>query len=346
MADQDFIVLFPQEYLNTDKDSTVFGDLEPFPKGGSKISITQKSEDGDGSLVFFPEHWGTCFGINEDIFEEKDKTKEENEKKNSDEPPKFSITYVLDSRQTYDEKNEKMTEGAQNVVDSFVEFRKRLLAHLKSEDVIDELPEDIQMKLKNPATEDSAIRPIVVYPNKTETITVKGKTKEKKIPDKSKPPRIYGNRVLRNKKGNWVSTFQRASPNPNRKDASPKDADALMEEMDPNSLMNVPCEIRPLIKLDYLFVKENKLCLQLRVLEGIVIPFAFRKLGGLANKKMGWSNKSDECDPNSGLPETQDGDTQESNNSFSSSKEDEEKKAKRRAARAARTKNQTNEDDE
>ena len=327
MSNQEFIVLFPQEYLESAADSTIFGDIEPLGKTGQKISITQKGDDGDGSLVFFPEHWGTCFGINEvKPFEDANAKEKKEEEKKEDQPPKFDITYVLDNRENY--KDDTLSEGAQQFASAIEIFRDRLIAHLKSDDVIEELPDDIQMKLKNPDTEASVLRQIMVYPNKVEKKTMKnGKTKEVKVPDKTKPPRIYGMRVLRSRKGEWLTEFQKASS---------KEPDAVI---DPNSLMGVAAEIRPLCKFDYLFVKENKLCLQLRLLEGVVIPFGGRRLGGLVNKKLGRESVPDEGgDPNAGMGEPSSG---EGN---SSTKEEEDKKARRRAARAARQQEKTSDE--
>lgn len=345
MTNQDFIVMYPDEYLNSEEDSTVFGEIDDFGKlGGKKIDITQKSEDGDGSLAIFPEHWGSCFGIQEvKPFEEagnKKEKKEEDEeekKKNKDEPPKFDITYVLDSSANYDKDKGKMSDGAQKFYDSIALFRKRLLTHLKQDEVLEELPDDIQMKLRNPDTEDAAIRSIIVYPNKTETTTSKnGKTKEKKIPDTTKPPRMYGVRVLRSKKGSWLTEFHKAKN---------KEPDADMEEnVDPNSLMGVNCEIRPVIKLDYLFVKENKLCLQCRLLEAIVIPYGARKLGGLVSKKLGRSlHQNDDEDPNT-MTEGGDGDGEPDQKN--SDAEEEERKRKRAEKRKNRKKTEEVEGDD
>ena len=292
MSEQQYNVLFPREYNETNEDSTVFGDLEPFAKGGYKISIMQKTEDGDGKLAFLPEHWGTCFGINESIYEEKDESKKKEESEKKEEAPKFEVTYILDNTRLYTDNGNKMTQGAQETHDAFKEFIKRTITHLKSEDVIDELPADIQMKVKNPELEESAIRPVVQWPKKEEIKTMRnGNTKKIKIPDYTKPPRIYGMRVLKSKKGAWISTFEKRSANPENPKGTAKDEDAIMESIDPNSLMGVSAEIQPVILLDYWFVKENKLCLQLRVLEGSVIPFSFRKLGGLAAKKFGLCNE-------------------------------------------------------
>ena len=275
------VVIFPNEF---NKENTKFGEIEPFGKlGGQKISISYVNEEGEeGGLVVFPQHWGRCFGIKEVKPFEDGKEKEEDKK---DEMPKYDITYVVDNDSTYDAKNEKPSDEAAPFVDMIENFTQSLIEYLQSDDVIDELPSDIQMKLKNPETERTVLRPILVYPNKTETVTKKGKSKEVKMPDKSKPPRIYGIRVLKTKKGVWYTEFQKASS---------KDEDATYEPIDPNSLMDVACSIRPGIKLDYLFVKENKLCLQLRLIEAIVIPFTASKMGGLLSKKMGFIKPQDE----------------------------------------------------
>ena len=346
MTDQ-YNVLFPQEYLNTPEDSTVFGDQEPYGKG-KKVPIMQKGEDGDGKLVFLPEHWGTCFGINESIYEEKDETKKKEETEKKDEAPKFEVCYILENTKIYADNKDNMSEGAQQLFDAFELFTKRIIAHLKSEDVIEDFHPDLQLKMKgDEESQKLAIRPIVVYPKKDETKVSKknGKvtTKVIKVTDMSKPPRIYGLRVLKTQKGVWISTFDKRLANPDREGSAAKDDDAIFENgIDPNTLMGQSSEIQPVILLDSFFVKENKLCLQLKLLEATVIPFSFRKLGGLAAKKMGRNYVASEGFKVN-IPGGEEGDEE---GDEEKSKEDSEAatKARRRANRAARH-NKTEGDD-
>lgn len=326
--------IFPKDF---DRKKVHVTPVEDFgSRGGQKINILYKTEEGDRCLVFTPNHWGKTYGIQEKIpFEEKDvKKKEEEELKKKDDIPQYEITYVLEDDSEYDADNKKCNVSS-DFFDAVNEFVDEVVQQISQDEYIEELPKDVQTKLKSGKPQE-AIRTIFSYPNKTVKVERRGKVKELKEFDYTKPPRIYGIRVLRSKKG-WITTMVKASS---------KDDNAETQEVDPTTCMNQYGDIRPALKFEYFFVKENKLCLQIRLMEAIFIPTSGKRIGGLLTKKYGYSNfvRQEHAFPEAPVENNtneEDGANEEPN---VNNDEEEERKRKRVEARKKRLNKKDDED--